>query len=304
MDIVVKALVLVAIVATGFGIKRLGWVRASDFTVLATIALRVTLPCALAVSFDSFDLTPSLALLPVVAFALNLVLMGCGSWLGAHTPGGRAFGVLNVPSFNIGLFAVPYVAALVGPDAIVYAAMFDVGNALAAAGIGYGWGIALACGDRITAGSLARTTFTSPLLVPYVVLVLLRAFDLHLPGPVLQFAQVVGGANTFVAMLMIGVGLELVLPRQKYATAAVLLGARYVVAVLFAAAVWCVPGLEAPVRLVLGLLVFAPIAAMASAFTAEAGLDVETATFMSSASILVGLAAMPAALSLFTALSG
>lgn len=303
MEVVTKALVLVAIVATGYAIKRAGWVRAADFRVLATIALRVTLPCALAVSFDTFDLDPSLFPLPVVGAVVNLVLIGAGSWLGART-GSRAFGVLSVPSFNIGLFAIPYVSTFVGPDAIVYAAMFDVGNALVVAGLAYGWGIGLARGHRITATTLLRTTFSSPILLPYLVLIVMRLLGWHLPVSVAQFAEVVGGANTFLAMLMIGVGLEVVLPRHKYAVAAVLLGARYVLTGLFALAVFVIPGIDPQVRVVLAMLAFAPLAAMVAAFVGEADLDVETATFMSSVSILVALAAMPAIMGVLPLLSG
>jgi len=39
----------------------------------------------------------------------------------------QAFGVLNVGSYNIGLFAIPYVSSFLGPASIVYASVFDVG---------------------------------------------------------------------------------------------------------------------------------------------------------------------------------
>lgn len=294
-----KAVVLVSIIALGYGIKRLGWVQASDFRPLSTIALRITLPCALAVGFDTFDLTPSLAVLPLVGLLLNVILMVAGFLVGGRR-GGRAFGVLTLGSFNIGLFAIPYVSTFVGPQAIVYAAMFDVGNTIAAGGIAYGWGLALASGHGVTLRRVAKTAFTSPMLLPYLVLVGLRLLGLHLPGPVLQFAQTVGGANTFLAMLMIGIGLEIVLPRHKYATAATLLGVRYVLVALFALGLWFVPGLEPGMKVVLCMLAFAPIAAMVAAFTGEAGLDVPTSTFMTSASILIGIVAMPAVLALLT----
>ena len=297
MDVVVKAAVLVSIIAVGFTIKRLGWVSASLFTPLSIIALRVTLPAALAVSFDSFTLSPSLFALPLLALVLNLALMGAG-YLAGRRRGDRAFGVLTVQSFNIGLFAIPYVSTFVGPQGIVYAAMFDIGNSIAGAGIGYAWGMSLASGKRVTLASFLRTVATSPVLVAYVLLGAINVFGLHLPGPVLSFASTVGAANTFVAMLMIGIGLELVLPGHKYLTAVRLLGVRYAVVAGFAVAVWFVPGLDAGVRAVLCMLAFAPIAAMISAFVDEAGLDVETSAFMTSMSILVGIVAMPLVLGL------
>lgn len=303
MEVVVKAAILVGIIAVGYTIKRVGWVRSSDFKPLSTIALRVTLPCALAVGFDSFTLTPTLALLPVLGAGMNLALMAAGFLVGART-GGRAFGVLNVPSFNIGLFAIPYLSTFVGPQAIVYAAMFDVGNAIVAGGLAYGWGLALARGGPVTLAAVTRTMFTSPMLLPYLVLVALRAADVHLPGPVLQFAATVGGANTFIAMLMIGIGLEIVLPRHKYATAATLLGVRYTLTIAIAAGLWFVPGIDPGMKVVVAMLAVAPLAAMVGPFTSEAGLDVPTSTFMTSVSILIGIVAMPAVLTLLTPLTG
>ena len=133
MDLVVKAGTLVAIIALGYLVKRLGWLRGEDFRVLSTIALRITLPCALIVSFDSFEITPSLLWLSVFAFVVV-----CGgqvvTWIVERRrgPGAQAFGVLNVSSFNIGLFVIPYLGVFLGPQAVVIASMFDVGNALAA----------------------------------------------------------------------------------------------------------------------------------------------------------------------------
>jgi len=304
VDVVVKAAPLGAIIALGYTIKRVGWVRSEDFVPFSVVALRVTLPCAVAVSMNSFDLQPSLFVLPVLGLAVSLVLQGLGYAVGAR--GGRparAFGVLNLGAFNIGLFAIPYVSTFVGPDAIAYAVMFDIGNAIGAAGIAYGWGLTLANGQgRVSASGLARMVFSSPVLIVYLLLVGMRLLDLHLPGPVLAFAQTVGSANTFLAMLMIGIGLEVVLARHKYARALGLLGVRYAVAALFCVAVWFLPGLDPSVRVVVCMLAWAPIGAMVVAFTGEAGLDVETSAFMTSLSVLVAIVAMPVALGVASAL--
>lgn len=301
MDVVVKALVLVAIIALGFGIKRAGWVSASAFVPFSVVVLRITLPSAIAVSFDSFEMVPSLAILPVLAIGVNLALQGAGYVMGGRT-GSRAFGVLNVQSFNIALFAIPYVAAFIGPQAIIYVAMFDIGNSIAAAGFGYAWGMSLSRhGQRIGLRSFVTTMLTSPVLVAYVVLAGLRVAGLHLPEPVLMFARTAGSANTFMALLMIGIGLELVLPRHKYATAVRLLATRYVVVFVFACLVWFMPWLGAEAKVIVCMLAFAPMAAMVSGFTSEAGLDVDTSAFMTSVTVLVAIVALPGVLNLLGA---
>jgi len=101
--ILAKALSLVIIVGIGFGMKRLRWVKAEDFSMLSKIVLRVTLPCALATSFNQFEIVPSLLGLTLLAFLANIVQQAVGYVQHRHgTPVQRAFGILHGGSYNIG----------------------------------------------------------------------------------------------------------------------------------------------------------------------------------------------------------
>ncbi|MGO4957274.1 AEC family transporter [Luteococcus sp. Sow4_B9] len=297
MEILVKALSLVAIILVGQVIKRLGWVQASDFPIFSNIVLKVTLPCVLVTSFNDQDLPTGLLLgLASAGLITNLVLQ-LGGWLAERRSGKReqAFGVINVASFNMGAFATPYLAGFMGPAAVVQASLFDIGNAFGAAGIGYAWSTSLADESRrVTVGRFFRRMFSSVVFDVYLVLVLMQLLDLRFPAPVITFTSTVGAANTFLAMLMIGIGLEIRIERTRLRRALRLLGVRYVLATLMACAVWFLPlPLAQEIRLLLTMVMFAPIAAMAPGFTQEIGEDVSVSTFMTSASILVGIVVMP-----------
>jgi len=93
-------------------------------------------------------------------------------------------------------------------------------------------------------------------------------------------------------MLMIGIGLEIALPSHKYLAAARHLGVRYGLSTCFALAVWWMP-LDHFVRIVLCMLLFAPMPSMTAGFVAEAKNDVELSTFITSLSIVVGIVVMP-----------
>ena len=293
--ILVRAGSLVLIIAIGHLIKRLGWVAAKDFPIFSNIVLRVTLPCALTVGFDAFTLTPSLLFLAVVGFVVCLIQEIAGFFLGRrHGREAQAFGVLNVGGHNVGIFAMPYLSGMLGSHSIVYAMIFDVGNTLAAAGVGYAWGLSLSRPDeKMSPMRFVKQILRSPVFDTYLFLLLLGIFHLHLPRAVISFATIVGSANTFLAMLMIGIGLEISLPRQKYAQAARYLGVRYALAFCFALAVWFFLPAERIVRAVLAVLFFAPLPSMTAGFTGEANGDVELSTFMTSVSIIVGIVVMP-----------
>ena len=295
LDIAARALSLVAIVGIGLGIKRLGWVTKDHFGLFAKLVLGITLPCALLTSFNDYHLDRALLGLTVLGLLVNIAQQGIGYLLSVRR--GRreqAFTVLNSGTYNIGAFATPYLSGFIGPHAMIYSSLFDIGNAVGSAGVGYGWGMALA-GDpgahrwRDT----ARTLAASPVFVTYVALLLLKLFDLRLPDLLITFTSTVGAANPFLAMLMIGIGLELKLHRAKYLAAARHLAARYVFSTVVAVACWTLLPLPAEARVVVVMLLFAPIASMVPGFTGKAGLDVEMSSFMTSVTLVIAIVAMP-----------
>lgn len=295
LEIAARALSLVAIVGIGLGIKRLGWVTKDHFGLFAKLVLGVTLPCALFTSFNDYHLDRALLGLTALGLVVNVVQQGIG-YLLASRRGRReqAFTVLNSGTYNIGAFATPYLSGFMGPHAMIYSSLFDIGNAVASAGIGYGWGMALA-GEP---GShrwrdTARTLAASPVFVTYIALLLLKLFDLRLPDLLITFTSTVGAANPFLAMLMIGIGLELRLRRSKYVAAARHLAVRYAFSIAAAVVCWTLLPLPAEARVVLVMLLFAPIASMVPGFTGKAGLDVELSAFLTSVTLVIGIIAMP-----------
>ncbi len=296
LEIAARALSLVAIVGLGVGIKKLGWVSKDDFGLFARLVLTITLPAALITSFNDYHLDRALLGLTVLGIAVTVVQQLIGYLLVRRAARQeRAFAVLNSGTYNIGAFATPYLSGFMGPQAMIYSTLFDIGNAFASAGIGYGWGMALAGAPgahrwRETVRSLA----TSPVFVTYLALLVLRLADWSFPAPVITFTSLVGSANPFLAMLMIGIGLELKLSAAKYARAARHLAVRYAFSALTAWAVWSWLPLPVEARLVVVMLLFAPIASMVPGFTGRAGLDVELSAFMTSVTLVVGIVAMPA----------
>ena len=121
----------------------------------------------------------------------------------------------------------------------------------------------------------------------------MRMAHLKLPDAVIVFTSTDGAANPFMAMLMIGIGLEIRLHRNKLKRAAKYLAMRYSFAIVLALVVWYALPLAQDIRLVLVMLLFAPVASMVAAFSEEAGLDVETSAFITSVTILIAIVVMP-----------
>ena len=74
-DIVMRAASFIAIIVMGYLLKRIGVFKQEDFGVLSKIAIRITLPCAIIVSFSGKQ----------IATLVLLVLVGVGSAVGYLT---------------------------------------------------------------------------------------------------------------------------------------------------------------------------------------------------------------------------
>ena len=52
LDIVMRAASFIAVIALGYLLKRIGMFKEEDFSVLSKVAVRITLPCAIIISFS------------------------------------------------------------------------------------------------------------------------------------------------------------------------------------------------------------------------------------------------------------
>lgn len=293
-EVLSRAISLVVIIILGHVIKRLGWMGKEDFPKLSRIMLTITLPAALMTSFDSFSLDFILLYIALIGFVFNMLNSIVGRWLRRkESTEEQVYGILHSGSYNIGAFAMPYLSAFLGGTSLIYSSLFDIGNAFSSAGVNYSWALSKAKNRAFSVRAFVAQMFRSPVFVTYLFLLLLQILGWRLPAPVIEFTSIVGSANTFIAMLMLGIGLELRLHSTKIGRALRLLTQRYVMATIFLLLTWFLLPAPVEVRSVLGVLYFSPIAAMISGFVAEADGDVELSTFTSSVSIIVGIIVMP-----------
>lgn len=298
--VLLRAVTLMLIIGMGVVFKKVGWVSREDFPKFSKIVLRITLPAMIITVFNDVEIQYSLLSLTALGIFINSLMQLAGFLV--NRKNGRqaaAFAILNVGSFNIGGFALPYISGFMGPEAVVYTSLYDVGNSISAGGIGYGWALSMAREDEKPSFlQFLRNMFKSPIFVTYLFVVLFRLLKLRLPQEVVSITGIIGGANLFVAMFMIGVGLEWKLSPEKLSAALRHLGVRYALALLLTILTLLFFPFSQQIKVVLCLLYFSPLALMVSGFTSEINGDVELSAFMTSVSILVSILAMPLIFSL------
>ena len=113
-----------------------------------------------------------------------------------------------------------------------------------------------------------------------------------MPEPMISFADTIRGANTFMAMLMLGVGFKLEANRSQILQIIKLVVVRYSVAALLACTFYFVTPFTLEIRQTLVLLAFSPIGAAVPAFTAEMKGDFGLSSAVNSICILCSIVFM------------
>ena len=63
----------------------------------------------------------------------------------------------------------------------------------------------------------------------YILMTVLTLLNLRLPAVVLSFAETVGNANSFLSLMMIGLGINLHMSRKQVKSAAKIVGTRLLI---------------------------------------------------------------------------
>ena len=114
-----------------------------------------------------------------------------------------------------------------------------------------------------------------------------------------QVAETVGNANTFLSMTMIGLGLELHMTREQTGSVAKILGTRFAVSAVLAVLFYRFLPFSLEIRRTLAILMFGPVSALGVPYTSMLEGDVNLASAVHSASIILGIVSLTAAIIVF-----
>lgn len=297
-DILTRAGCFIAIILMGYTLRRIGFFKKEDFHLLSKIVVRITLTAAIVTNFAGRELEYSMLTLAVIGFLFGPLNMGV-AWLLNRKRGreAQAFGVLNCAGCNIGNFALPFAQSFLGPVGVMAVSLFDVGNSFICLGGAYGVAsMVKEAGGGFSIRPILKAMSKSVALMTYILMTILSALRISLPGPIIEFAGIVGNANAFMAMLMIGVGFELSAdPAQLGAVARTLLP-RYALGITLAVVSFLFFPFPLEYRQALAIVFLAPIASAAPAFTADLGGDYGLASAVNSIAILTSICLIVGAL--------
>lgn len=290
-----KAIAFVLIILIGYICKRRGVFAPTDYQLVSKIVLNITLPCAVISSFTHFQL--DLSLLAAVALGLsgNCVMIFVALMLTRReTLAAKIFYIFSLAGYNIGCFTLPFAQAFLTPFAVVALCMFDVGNSIMCTGMTYALtasciGYADGHKDRFSMKSIAEKLLHSVPFVVYISMLLLALAGVKFPQSVYTFTDIVGAANPFLSMLMIGMMFEIKLDKQAMGYVKELFSVRYLASLACAGAFIYFAPFKQEVNYVIALAFMAPCTIIGPIFVEKLGGNVQLASLFNSMTIITSV---------------
>ena len=291
-DVFIKLSPIILTYLLGILLRRTGVVRRDDGALLLRLVFYAAIPALILQSIPRVEITPDVALLPLVAaiiilgtFAASYAL--CRRW----APERPLLGTALVGSMIMNTsFILPFVLLIYGDVGFATAVVFDIGNSfLVASAIFY-----IACrygedggGSR---GAVRRVAMAPPLWAFVAGLLLnIAAVPVH---PVLEsFLTLVG--NLMIPLVMLSLGIyfspRLVRPKLLIAVLVIRSIGGFILAVLLSRLL----GLEGLTRSVVLVCGAAPVGFNTLVFASLAKLDIDFAASVLSISIALGIVLLP-----------
>ena len=294
-DILIRACFFLLMVVLGYLMKKIGVLTKEDGVAIARVILNITLPCAILVSFRTFEFEWSYMSIPLISFAANWLMLLAGYMISRRgSRDERIFYMLELPAYNIGNFTLPFVSGILGATGVVATCLFDMGNSPMCLGLNF---IVTALVLGVDPGrSVLRsvlTIFRKPSFTVYFIMLVLSILGISLPDRVFEFASMIRPANGPMAMIMIGLMLEFSSDRSKLKEVLTVNVLRIVLASVIAFLFFTIAPFSYEVRKAVAITAFAPISSASPAFVSELKGDVELVGFASTVSIIISLILMP-----------
>jgi predicted permease len=281
----------------GIGLARAGLATNRDGEFLLRFIFFVALPALVLVAVSGADLSAEKALLPISAVMISLTGLVVAWVYGRRkglTPEQLGSVALSAMILNTA-FCIPFILAGYGEEGLTDLVLFDLGNSfmvtLVAYPLSYRFG-----GQDPHLRAAVRRALTSPLTWALPTALVLNATSTELPQVLHGFFAPLG--SLIGPLILIALGILFKPSRRHLDLVAATVAFRMAGGLLVGAALVSLFGFGGNTRFVVLIAASAPIGFTALTFASLAALDSDVSARAISASLLIGIVAVPLAIAL------
>ena len=209
-------IIIILLIALGYLLKRINFIKSADSQVLSTLVLNVTLPSLVIVNLNSANLDLSFSIIPIMMLIYGIlakvIMVALFRKYDNHVKGSVG---MMAASLNIGLFAYPLVETIWPKNGMIYFGMADIDGAIIMFGVTYFVGSYYSEGsDQFNFKFLGKKLISSIPLVTYIVMFILNMANIHLPKASIDFFTIISKANMPLSMILLGIMLSFRIEKQ------------------------------------------------------------------------------------------
>lgn len=292
--IITRALCFLSMVLFSFALKKGALLSREDGYALSRVIMNFTLPMAIISSFSSIELSGYLLVFILFGLLANIILVTIACIICRNgSREDKIYYILSLPAYNIGNFTLPFTSVMLGPVGAVTTCLFDTGNAVQCVGIDYAIAKAMADGEKKSLPLMLKPLLKVPTFICYLVFITISFLHIPVPSVIFDFASLVAAANGPLAMIMIGLMLEISFDRSAIDKVVKVLLIRYAISLLFSLFFIFVLDVPYEVKKAAVIVVWSPISSAAPAFTLQLKGNTELAGMVNSISLILSLVIIP-----------
>ncbi len=302
-SVLLRAFSFTVIIMIGIVMRSTGVATKSAGDFIKKVLLYVTLPCTIITNFSAIEnMGLDMVIIAILGSVANIIMIAVGALITKNkSKADQAMYMLCLPAYNIGAFSLPFVQSFLPALGSVATCMYDVGNSILCTGGTYAFVAEYISENEkkgMDWGSFGKRLITSPPLVTYVVMFGLSVLHFQMPQVILTFVEPMYKANTFVAMLMLGLLFHVEFKKEYMMEIVKIVGIRHIFAIICGLLFYFVLPFDPIIKQTLTIISFAPMSVVAPAYTGMCGGNEGMASCANSVTILCSLVEITALLAI------
>ena len=268
-EIFIKVIGFIFIIILGYICKKSSLVKKEDGTILANIIMNITLPAAIISGASNMKINISTLAIIMLGFFSNIILMII-AYIAERKNGELKQGIAmnNYAGYNIGNFGIPLISSFFQGSAMQYMCMFDMGSALMGLGGTYAYTKTRVDGNgKLDIKYLIKTILKSRAINVYMIVFVMGFLNINMPKEIIGVTSMIGSANGFLAMFLVGVVLDIKISKKQVGAVAKIIMNRYIGNSIIALIVYFLLPLPLLARQIIVIALFTPLSTISVVYS-------------------------------------
>jgi malate permease and related proteins len=204
-------LLTLGIITMGYLLRKYNYINHTESKTISKFLMHTTFPALMLKSTINLDLMPELFYITLLCLTISGLGIVLAWFIFKRLPTAqRTVFTMAAGGINVGLFGFPLIEGIFGSQAMLYAVMFDLGNALMTFGVVYPVGSYLTNNgsESMSSNTFIKKIFAMPPFPAMLIGLAINMLNISVPAIVMSGIDVLSRANMALILLLLGIYLS------------------------------------------------------------------------------------------------